>query len=36
MNEQARIIELAVVVDDAAAEFLGLETGQALKGLLFS
>ncbi len=34
MNEEAGIVELAVVVDDAAAQLFGLEGGQALEGLL--
>ena len=36
VDEQARIVELAVVVDDAAAQFFRFQCGKALKSLLFA
>ena len=35
MDEKARVVELAVVVDDAAAQFLGFECGQQFQSLFF-
>ena len=35
MDEQAGVVELAVVVDYAAAQLFGLQGGQTFEGLFF-